>query len=289
MLADRFPAGRLAFANGVFYAGIPLGFAASFVLAGSIGPRLGWRACFFTLGLCGLLAVAAVSRLAEPPRGGPRGDAPPRFRELPAKLGHALADRPALLLVSLAGACLAFASASSQHGITWLVQERSLPYARAAFLSALVLAPAGLIGNLGIGALADRLRRRGAGGRLPILAAAGAAGFGCAAAFYTLPVSSPLFGPCWFLAQAWMLGWFGALLASLDELAPAGLRATVLGFGLLTVNLLGVAVGPWVTGLIGDRASLTSGLLVSLVVGSIGLLLLVAARRCASPAADDAS
>jgi hypothetical protein len=36
--------------------------------------------------------------------------------------------------------------------------------------------------------------------------------------------------------------------------------------GLLALNLLGVGPGPWITGLIGDRYSLTAGLLSSLGV-----------------------
>jgi predicted MFS family arabinose efflux permease len=105
-----------------------------------------------------------------------------------------------------------------------------------------------------------------------------------ATAFYLLPPSSPLFLPLWFLAQAWMLGWFGPVLAALDELAPAGRRATVLGFGLLAINLLGVATGPWVAGLIGDRASLTAGLLAALAVGALALVpLLLAARLQSRP------
>jgi MFS family permease len=197
-------------------------------------------------------------------------------------LARTLAERPGLLLISLAGAALAFASSASQHTITWLVQERGLPYARAAFLSAAVLLVAGLTGSVAIGAATDAWRRRHPAGRLLGLAVLGMIGLSSAAAFYRLSPLSPFFSPCWFLAQAWMMGWFGALLAALDELAPPALRATVLGFGLLTLNLLGVAVGPWVTGLIGDRVSLTRGLLVSLAVGASGLAALVAAAGAAT-------
>jgi MFS family permease len=280
MLGDRFSRGGLGLASGVFYAGIPLGFAISFALAGWIAPWLGWRACFFTLGLTGLAGVAAVTRLPDPPRGGVTAAAArPRLREQARSLGRILAERPALLLISLAGAALAFASSASQHTITWLVEERGLPYARAAFLSAAILAPAGVAGNLAVGAVTDVLRRRHPGGRLLGLALLGAIGLSVAAVFYLLPPSSALFGPSWFLAQMWMMGWFGALAAALDEMAPPGARATVLGFGLLTLNLLGTAVGPWVTGLIGDRASLTRGLLASLVVAACGLVALVVAAR----------
>jgi hypothetical protein len=71
-----------------------------------------------------------------------------------------------------------------------------------------------------------------------------------------------------------MLGWFGPLTAEIVEEAPPELRATVTGFGLMIVNLLGVAIGPWITGVIGDHVTLTHGLLVSVMVGSAGLALL---------------
>ncbi|HYN05066.1 MAG TPA: MFS transporter, partial [Vicinamibacteria bacterium] len=79
----------------------------------------------------------------------------------------------------------------------------------------------------------------------------------------------------------WTLGWFGPMLAAIHERAPAGSRATVIGFGLMTINLVGVGAGSWVTGAIGDRAGLTTGLLASVGVGALGLALigLVALRE----------
>jgi MFS family permease len=285
MLGDRFPSHRLGLANSIFYAGIPLGFAISFLLAGWIGPWLGWRACFVILGVAGVIAVAAVAFMRDPGRRGVATDAPRATTgELASTLGRVLAERPAIGLVSLAGALLAFMSSASQHTITWLVQERGFEYSRAAYLSAGMVAVGGLLGNLAVGALTDWARRRHPAGRLVGVAVLAATAIPVAAVFYRLPPSSPFFLPTWFVAQGWMLGWFGPVLAALDELAPPGRRATVLGFGLLAINLLGVATGPWVAGLIGDRASLTAGLLAALGVGALSLApLLLAARLQSRP------
>jgi MFS family permease len=284
MLADSFPAARRGLANGVFYAGIPVGFALSFGLAGWLGPWLGWRACFLVLGIVGLVAVAGALALPDPPRRAARA-APTRLREVVATLRGALAARPRVRLVILAGALLAYMSSSSQHAITWLVQERGLPYPRAALLAGVMVALGGLVGNLAIGALADRWGRAG----LPLarpggLVAIGAVALPSSVAFYLLPVGSVAFLPCWFVSQAFMLGWFGPLTAEIVEEAPPDLGATVTGFGLLVVNLMGVATGPWITGLIGDNTSLTHGLLVSVAVGGAGLatLALAGARPAAT-------
>ena len=110
------------------------------------------------------------------------------------------------------------------------------------------------------------------GGRAaPRLRRLGAVSLAATAAFYLLPVASPLFLAAWLVAQAWTLGWFGPMLAAIHERAPAGSRGTVVGFSLMTVNLLGVSLGPWITGAIGDRAGLTAGLLTSVAVGAVGL------------------
>jgi predicted MFS family arabinose efflux permease len=188
MMADRVPPARIGLANGVFYAGIPVGFALSFALAGWVGPWLGWRACFVLLGAAGLGAVTVVWRMADPPRrgAGPR-PATPRL----AAAARAVVERPALAGLIAAGTLMVFASASSQHAITWLVQERGFPFARAAFLSAIVVGAAGLAGNLGIGHLTDRAQRRHPSGRLRALAWLSAAGLACAALFYRLPPAPP--------------------------------------------------------------------------------------------------
>jgi predicted MFS family arabinose efflux permease len=278
MLGDRFPAGRLGTATSVFYAGIPVGFAISFGLSAWLGPWLGWRACFAVLGALGLLAVAGALALPD----APRRAAPPVTRHLARTLRAALAARPALALVFAGGALLVFMSAASQHVITWLVQERGIPYGRAAALAGVLVALGGLVGNVGIGAFADRWYAAGRPlGRLGGLVALGGVALPSTAAFYLLPPESAAFLPCWFVSQAFMLGWFGPVTAEMVEQAPEDLRATVVGLGLMVINLFGVALGPWVTGLIGDAASLTRGLLVSLAVGAAGLvtLALAGARR----------
>lgn len=280
MLGDRFPAHRRGLASSVFYTGIPLGFALSFLLAGWIGPWLGWRACFFILGAAGVVGVAAVVLMKDPGRRGvAAGPARTTTGAQASALGRALVERPAIALVSLAGALLGFMGSASQHTITWLVQERGFDYSRAAFLSAGMVAAGGLLGNLVVGALTDWGRSRHPAGRLVGFAILAALATPVGAAFYVLSPSSPLFLPAWFVAQGWMLGWFGPLFAALDELAPPGLRATVLGFGLLVTNLLGVALGPWVAGVIGDRVDLTAGLLVGVAVGATATLPLLLAAR----------
>ncbi len=272
MVSDKVGGRHLAVATSLYYAGVPVGFALSLALAGMIAPRLGWRACFLALGLLGLAATLAVLRLEDPPR---RGQPAPGWAA--PGLGRALRERPMILVLITAGALLVYASASSQHAITWLVSERGFSYSRAAFLSAAVILAAGLLGSAAIGAITDRAGRRHPAGRLLALAGVSAFGLLASAGFYTLPPTSWAFFACWFVAQGYLLGWYGSLVAAVDERAPAGRRATVLGVLLLAINLLGVATGPYVTGLVADRSSLTRALLLSLAPAAVGTAILAAA------------
>lgn len=293
MLGDRFPPSRLGFATSVYYAGIPVGFACSLALAGWLVPRFGWRACFYLLGVIGLGAVALVWRMADPPRrsspAGAAGEKPATGGTVASRLRRAFADEPALFLLIAGATLLTYASASSQHLVTWLVQERGFAYSRAAYLASAVVLGAGLAGSLAVGAITDAAERRHAGGRLAAFVGLGAVALAATAAFYRLPAASPFFLAAWLVAQGWTLGWFGPILAAVHEMAPAGSRATVLGFGLMAINLVGVGAGPWVTGAIGDRAGLTTGLLTSVAVGAVGLAVIGLAalrggRRARRPA-----
>jgi MFS family permease len=270
MVGDRVPARHLGLATGVFYAGIPVGFALSFTLSGVLGPRFGWRACFLVLGILGLASSLLVLRMEDPPRRGAAGAGAGGARDV----WPALSERPMILWLTAAGVLLVYASASSQHTITWLVAERGFEYSRAALLSGAVILVAGLAGNLGIGAITDRAHQLHPAGRLVALGGVSVVGLLAAAGFYTSAPGSWLFYACWLVAQAYLLGWYGSLVAAVHERAPEGRRATVIGFLLLLINLLGVATGPYVTGLIGDRASLTEALLLSLVPAVLGALLL---------------
>jgi MFS family permease len=285
LLGDRFTPARLGFASSVFYMGVPVGYAASLAFAAAVTPALGWRACFFVMGAAGLAAVPAVLRMQDPR---PRAVARPGETPEPASrvLRRAFAEQPLLVPLVLAATLLVFTSASSQHLVTWLVRERGFSFGRAGSVAAAMLAVASL-GGLLIGAVTDRARRRGAGARLFAFAGLGVAALAATIAFYRLAPTSPFFFPAWLVAQAWSLGWYGPILAALHELAPENGRGTVIGFGLLVLNLLGVATGPWVTGLIADRTSLTTGLLTSVGGMAVGLLLLlyVALRLRARPPA----
>ncbi|HEX9798873.1 MAG TPA: MFS transporter [Thermoanaerobaculia bacterium] len=288
MLGDLFPRRRLAMATGIYYAGIPLGTAVSLMASSYLAPRYGWRTCFFVLGGVGLVAVLLLLLFREPQRreaAASTQHAP--FGKLAADLVRSLRTRRELALTLAGGSLLTYGAAAALHTVTWLVEERGLPYAEAAFTAGFIGVFAGFLGNLAGGAFGDWCARRRPNGHLwsliPISLCFAASGL----LFYLLPARSPLFYLFWFLTAACTSGWFGPLFATIQEQAPASARASTVALALLVLNLLGVGPGPLVTGMIGDARGLTAGLLSSLALVAAAVVPFALASRAKHPVQRD--
>lgn len=285
MLADVFPASKRGFVSGVYYAGVPLGVGAGFAVSGWLAPDYGWRACFYVLGLSGLVFVPILLLLKNPAREGstPAAAAPreaPHWREIAATLLKALRDRPALGLTILYGTLINYSTSSAIHVLTWLVEEKGMEFQRAAYLSGRIYAVAGLMGVVLGGYVSDWCHRRWSGGRLGFLVVKGFVFLPFLYGFYTLPPAGPLFFFCWFMSSLQSTSWFGPIFATVQDLAPARIRATVIAFLMLSLNLLGTGPGPWITGVIADRTTVWLGLVTAIGVGYLGVIPgILAARR----------
>ena len=282
MLGDVLPARRLGLATGIYYAGLPAGTALSLIVAGWAAPRFGWRACFYAFGAIGLLAIPLLYAVREPARRAAKasqGQNAPSLLVIVRDLRNALASRPSLGLVMLGGAGLAYGSAAAMHGVTWLVEERGFTFASAAYLAGLMAAASGFVGNVAGGWIADLCARRWPGGRSWSLVLLTLFFAPFSAAFYLLSAPSPLFYACWFVSSASTVAYFGPVFSAVQELTPPHVRSSAVALGLLVLNIVGVGPGSWVTGLIGDHASLTAGLVTSVAVSTCSVLAFAAAAR----------
>jgi len=280
MLGDAFPRRRLAMASGVYYAGIPLGTAVGMIASSWIAPRWGWRACFYALGVVGVVAAGLLLLVREPARrGATAGAAHPTARQFVADVARTLKQRRELVLLLLGGSLLCYGAGAALLIITWLATERGIPFARAAFTAGVIGIFAGFSGNLAGGAFGDWCARRWTNGHLWSLAILSLAFAASGALFYSLPVGTVPFYVFWFATAALTSGWFGPLFAAIQELAPAHTRSTFIAFALLVLNLLGVGPGPLITGRLGDVRGLTFGLLTSAAVVAVAVVPFAIAAR----------
>ena len=69
LLSDFYPADRRGRALAIFYAAIPVGTAAGYVIGGQVAAHFGWRSAFYIAGAPGLLLALTLLALRDPVRG----------------------------------------------------------------------------------------------------------------------------------------------------------------------------------------------------------------------------
>jgi MFS family permease len=248
MLADRFPPARLGFAAGTYYMGVPIGVGLSLVIAGYLGPAIGWRNCFYALGALGIGLAAAMLFVKETPRrhvaaAGAAPVARPGLKEIFATAFRALRGSPALALTMAGGVALHFILGAAAFDQLWFVQERGFERAYIARTTGWIATVAGVLGTLVGGIGGDLWLERTGQGRAMLL-------FWIMLLLAPINVAYRLVPPesAWFWIGVFVgffqLGCFyGPTFASVQELVPPQIRATVVAFYILLLNLVGLGFG----------------------------------------------
>jgi MFS family permease len=248
ILADRFPARQLGMAAGIYYLGVPIGVAISLLIAGYLGPAIGWRNCFYLLGGMGLFVAVLVLFLKETPRHGVAlaedgGVEKIPFGDVLRLLMATLKASPALACVIAGGVVFHFILGAAAFDQLWYVQERGFDRAEIAIKAGWLAAIGGLLGNLAGGILGDLWQARFKSGRPMFLFWAGLLLTPFAIAYRLVPGDHILF-ELGILLGFFQLGLFyGPTFATVQELAPSRIRATVVAFYILLLNFVGLGIG----------------------------------------------
>lgn len=259
MLADRFPARRLGFAAGVYYMGVPIGVGCSLLVAGFLGPAIGWRNCFYLLGALGLVLSVVLLFVKETPRrhvaeaaatATAREDEAvpietPRqgFRQIVGTLWVALKSSPALVLTISGGVALHFVLGAATFDQLWYVQERGFERAWIAQVTGIIAVFAGVSGNLIGGLGGDWFQNRFNVGRPMFLVWVLVLMAPLSITYRLAPPDSPWF---WIGLTAGFLqlgAFYGPTFSTVQELVPPTIRATCVAFYILVLNLIGLGVG----------------------------------------------
>ena len=256
MLADRFPPTRMGLAAGVYYTGVPLGAGLSLVIAGTLGPLIGWRNCFYALGALGLVLAIAMLFVQEQPRRGVEtdGGSVPHLglRAILETLGRALKLAPALGLTIGGGVALHFVLGAAAFDQLWLVQERGFERAEIARLTGLIGIVGGILGNLFGGVAGDWWQQNTNQGRpmllFWIMLALAPVGF----AYRLVPPDSIWFWIGIFAGFFQLGAFYGPTFSTVQELVPPRIRGTVVAFYILMLNLVGLGIGVTAAGIAVD-------------------------------------
>ncbi len=258
MLADRFPPSALGFASGFYYMGVPIGVGVSLLVAGYLGPAIGWRNCFYALGALGLALAVVMLFVRETPRRGRSrpvaGASParPSLSVLVSSLGRALRSSSALGYTMAGGVALHFVLGAAAFDQLWFVQERGFERAEIARYTGWIGMVAGVLGNLFGGIGGDWWQRRTGQGRPLFLFWVMLLFVPINVAFRLVEPTSIVFWIGIFCAFFQLGSFYGPTFSTVQELAPAEVRATVVAVYLLLLNLVGLGFGITAGGILID-------------------------------------
>jgi MFS family permease len=261
LIPDYFSRGALPRAVGFYMLGGPLGTAAGYFAAGGLNQAFGWRGTFVSVGIPGLVLAVLAAVTLHDPRSKPErplartGDGAPAE----AALGGSFKEVATLLMshVTLRKLWLCYVVwyfcgwALQQWLPTFFIRSHGIGTKEVGAWFALACIVGGVLGSWLGGELSSRFAHRNE--RLQLQ--------GAAAAFVFLAVC---FGATLLVANvnvafvALTLALLGAsmiyapLIATIQTLVPARMRATMLALGTLLPTFVGMGLGPSVTGAVSD-------------------------------------
>jgi MFS family permease len=253
LLSDYFPPRVRATVQAIYSSGIAIGAGVAFFLGGWIAKEYGWRWAFYLLGFPGLIFAVLVLLLKEKPRGQTETTTSSYSRDDWKVL---FTSRP-LIYLYLGYALFGLAANSlSIWGVTFFSRVHEFDLARIGWWGGILSVAAGAPGTILGGYMADKLRRKGRGGRMLFSA------FGALLAI-----------PCWiallfsnnewallaaiFVLLALSLMWLGPAAADVHEIAGPQLRGLGIGIYFFAVNIAAYAIGAPLIGLLNDLLGAT--------------------------------
>lgn len=270
IVSDLYPRHRRSLAIGVFMSGSNLGVLIGLALGGWIAQQYGWRATFLAFGLPGIVLGALVWLLVKEPQRGAFDSpaAPPAAGGSDEPLAtqvRRLLGMPAMRWVALA--CGVAGVAGYAYGIwvpSFLMRSHGLNIAQAGLFFGLASGSGSLVGALAGGALCDRLSQRDPRWQIALPAVGAALSVPAALAFLLWPAdavwllgSQPVPHALGFaLLFGFFAAWWPALsYSAVSQMVAAAERSVAAALLNLFITLLGVGLGPLLTGFVSDRLS----------------------------------
>jgi len=282
LLGDVFHQRQRAFAAGCYYLGAPIGIGGTYLIAGTLGAAIGWRNCFYTLGVLGVGLSLVLLRLHEP-RAAESATGAATHRSLSSAIGEiraALLASPALCLTIVGGILVILAQGMLVLDQLWLVQERTFSKTDAQNLAGAMFLAGGVTGSILGGVLADSMQARRAGGRLLFLAASYAIGVPVGCLYRYSDPAGDLFYACMFVGSVMVTIGYGPIFAIVQDLVAPRILSTMTAFLILCMTLLGTSTGNLFAGWLADFFKQQSQNQPLTLVALLGLLPWLLAIPC---------
>ncbi|WP_316155041.1 MFS transporter [Cupriavidus sp. BIC8F] len=281
LIASLFPKRLRATLLGAFLAAASIGSVLGVVLGGVVAARWGWKAAFGVVGVPGLI-LAGLYLLVPDYK---TVEIAPRTERQPSTMGfvtqtvRALTGSPTVWWTCIGAACQLIVVSTIWSWLpSYFNRYHGAAADKAAMLAAIIVL-CGAAGSFFWGVAADAVAVRRPRNKLVLMASLSTA---------TLLVFMTAFGVPMGANAQFLLIAFGGLLM-MCTVAPAssvvfnvihpGLRSTGAAMLALFQNLLGLAVGPFVGGLVSDAWGLQTALAVMPAFGLLAALCFLRAMR----------
>ncbi len=260
LLSDRFPKINMGLVSGVYYLAVPLGIASSFFIAGYLGPILGWRNCFYLLGIIGFgLGLLMLLFKETPKRELDITNQHPRdvinfktLQEAISVVKTSLKKYPSLRLTILGGVASHLILGAMSFEQLWFVQDKGFERVEILKIAAFMGLTGGVMGNIFGGIAGDYYTKVTGKGRQTFL-------FWCLLVFAPVNMiyrltddSGTIFFICMFLGFFQGGCIYGPVFSSVQELAPEKTRAIIVAYYILITNIIGLGFGVTASGIMID-------------------------------------
>ena len=254
MIADFYPPEQRSTAMGFYTLGISTGIMLAYLAGGWVVENIGWRQAFFIVGVPGLLLAAIVRfTLPEPERGSSEGRTAKGTQPSATEVADFLLGRQSFVHIAMASGLSSFVGYAHIFLIPSFMQ-RSFGWGMSqlgVWLGLIV----GIVGGVSFffgGYIADRLNRDGARRSLMFISAAMLVAAVFSVAMF-LASSAALTLVLFVLPVLTMNVYLAPALSLTQSLVSLRMRALASAIVLFVINAIGLALGPWLTGLLSDN------------------------------------
>ena len=260
MISDLYPPEQRSSAMGVYTLGISAGIMLAYLAGGWVVENYTWRHAFFIVGLPGLLLAALVRfTVIEPPRGATDNRAVTGEQPSLMDVVRFLASRRSFFYMSLGAGASSFVGYSIIFEMpSFLGRSFEIGATSIGIWLGLIYGFAGGLGFFLGGYFADRMGTQGHKRALNFIAVSTILSTVCLAAVF---LSTTLL---WCLSllifpSVIMNFYLAPVLAQTQSLVSLRMRAVASSLMLLILNVVGLMIGPFITGLISDLLRDTQG------------------------------
>lgn len=280
LLADHFPIEKRGRVLAMFYAAIPVGSAAGYIIGGLVDKHFGWRAAFWIAGAPGLLLALLVLKVTDPPRGSHEGGSHGVAQGTLRSYRDLMRNAP-FVLTALGYGAYTFALGGLAFWMpAFLERARGMERSQATVTFGAIALVTGFTGTFAGGWLGDFFLRRSTQSYLWV---SGIATLVAAPATY-VALSNPrpaVYLTAIVIAEVLIFMCTGPVnSAILNVVAPAE-RATAIGLSVFVMHVLGDIPSPPLIGAISEATSLEHALIVVIPVAILisGLIWMYTAWR----------